>query len=377
MKDIVMVDLKSQYLSIKADVDTAIQDCLNNSSFIKGEHVTSFQRNFESYLKTENVITCANGTDALQIAMMSLNLQKGDEVIVPAFTYVATVEVIALLGLTPVYVDVEYDSFNISVVSIKRAITEKTRLIVPVHLFGQCCDMSAILQIAQKHNLYIIEDVAQAIGADYLFDNKRSKKAGTIGNIGCTSFFPSKNLGCYGDGGALMTGDAIVGEKIRMIANHGQKTQYYHEVIGVNSRLDSIQAGVLNVKLKHIETYIDKRQVAAEHYNNSLQHLKNVIIPHQVAYSTHVFHQYTLKIIDGKRDKLKEFLSSKGIPSMIYYPLPIHEQKAFIPIGKIGDDLTVSEKLCTEVLSLPMHTELDVQQLSYITNHILSFFDNE
>lgn len=375
MRKIEMVDLKQQYSRLKAQIDSSIQECLENAIFIKGSQVTSFQKNLESHLNVSHVIPCANGTDALQIAMMALGLEAGDEVIVPNFTYVATAEVIGLLGLIPVLVDVNPDTFNIDTNCIEKAITDKTRLIVPVHLFGQCADMETIMKIANRYNLFVIEDTAQAIGSSYSFADGTVKMAGTIGDIGTTSFFPSKNLGCYGDGGAIMTNDEELANKIRMIANHGQAKQYYHEVIGVNSRLDSIQAAILNVKLPHLDAFNEARQNVAKYYDNVFKSFPDITIPFREVNSTHVFHQYTLKIKNGKRDDFKKYLLDKNIPSMIYYPLPLHHQKAYQSLSKISGELDVSVKLCNEVISLPIHTEFDEEQLNYITQHIINYFN--
>jgi UDP-2-acetamido-2-deoxy-ribo-hexuluronate aminotransferase len=375
MRKIEMVDLKQQYSRLKPQIDSSIQECLDNSIFIKGSQVTSFQKNLESYLNVSHVIPCANGTDALQIAMMALGLKVGDEVIVPNFTYVATAEVIGLLGLIPVLVDVNHDNFNINTECIEKAITDKTRLIVPVHLFGQCADMETIMKIANKHNLFVIEDTAQAIGSKYTFADGTVKMAGTIGDIGTTSFFPSKNLGCYGDGGAIVTDNEELAIKLRMIANHGQAKQYYHEVIGVNSRLDSIQAAILNVKLPYLDAFNEARQNMACSYDNAFKSFTELTIPHREVNSTHVFHQYTIKIKDGRRDDFKQYLSDKSIPSMIYYPLPLHHQKAYQSICKFVGELNVSEKLCSEVISLPIHTECEDEQLHYIIQHITDYFN--
>jgi UDP-2-acetamido-2-deoxy-ribo-hexuluronate aminotransferase len=375
MRKIEMVDLKQQYSRLKKQIDSSIQECLENAIFIKGSQVTSFQKNLESYLDVSHVIPCANGTDALQIAMMALGLKAGDEVIVPNFTYVATAEVIGLLGLIPVLVDVDPHTFNIDTNCIEKAITDKTRLIVPVHLFGQCADMETIMKIANEHNLFVIEDTAQAIGSKYTFSNGTEKMAGTIGDIGTTSFFPSKNLGCYGDGGAIITNNEELAVKLRMIANHGQAKQYYHEVIGVNSRLDSVQAAILNVKLPHLDAFNEARQNVAKHYDNAFKSFSEITIPYRETNSTHVFHQYTLKVTNGKRDDFKKYLLDNGIPSMIYYPLPLHHQKAYQSLSKVIGELDVSVKLCDEVISLPIHTEFDVEQLNYITQHIINYFN--
>lgn len=373
-----MVDLKSQYLHIKNAVDSGIQEVINQTSFIKGPAVQQFQEELERYLGVKHVITCANGTDALQIAMMALGLKPGDEVITASFTYVATAEVIALLGLKPILVEVNPDTFLMDPVSLEAAITPQTKAIVPVHLFGQCADMEAILKIADKHNLYVIEDTAQAIGASYTFSDGMVKKAGCIGNIGCTSFFPSKNLGCYGDGGAMYTDDDVLAQKIRMIANHGQSVQYHHEVIGVNSRLDSLQAAILRAKLPHLDEYNVKRNQAAAYYDMVFDAIEELKIPTRTSNSSHVFHQYTLQLSESlNREKLRTYLTDKGIPSMIYYPLPIHKQKAYIDDRYSEGHFPITEKLCDSVLSLPMHTELTVQQLEYIGSHVLSFVNKQ
>ena len=373
-----MVDLKSQYEKIKTAVDAAIHTVIDNTTFINGPEVKAFQADLEKYLNVKHVIPCANGTDALQIAMMALDLKPGDEVITADFTYVATAEVIALLGLKPVLVDVIPDTFDIDVKAIEKAITPKTKAIVPVHLFGQCANMEAVMELAKKHNLFVIEDVAQAIGADYTFSNGTKQKAGTIGTVGCTSFFPSKNLGCYGDGGAMYTNDDELAKKIRMIANHGQSVQYVHDSIGVNSRLDSIQAAILGIKLKQLDSYAAARNKAADYYDKAFANNPKLKTPARVKNSTHVFHQYTLQIVgvdspDSYRGKLREFLASKDIPAMIYYPIPLHLQKAYLDPRYKEGDFPVTEKLCASVLSLPMHTELDEETLKYITENVLEF----
>lgn len=373
-----MVDLKGQYEKIKPEVDAAIQNVIDNTAFINGPIVKEFAQNLSDYMGGCHVIPCANGTDALQIALMALGLKPGDEVIVPAFTYVASAEVIGLLGLTPVMVDVDYDTFNVTVENIKKALSPKTKAIIPVHLFGQSCDMESILQFAKEHNLYVIEDNAQAIGAEYTFSDGHKEKTGTMGTIGCTSFFPSKNLGCYGDGGAIFCKDDDLAEKLRMIANHGQKVKYHHSVIGCNSRLDSIQAAILNVKLKHLDEYGKARYAAASYYTEKLKAFdpdqKFFITPKELEKSTHVYHQYTLKIKNGKRDALKQFLADASIPSMIYYPLPLQEQEAFKPITRAAENLTISKDIAYSVLSLPVHTEMihDVQDL--IIEKIVDFY---
>lgn len=357
-----MVDLKGQYLKIKDEVDAGIQNVIDNTAFINGPIVKEFAQHLSEYLGGCHVTTCANGTDALQIALMALELKPGDEVIVPAFTYVASAEVIGLLGLTPVMVDVDYDTFNVTVENIKKALSPKTKAIIPVHLFGQSCDMEPILNFAKEHDLYVIEDNAQAIGAEYTFSDGHKAKTGTMGTIGCTSFFPSKNLGCYGDGGAIFTNDDKLAERISMIANHGQRVKYYHAVIGCNSRLDSIQAAVLDVKLRHLDEYCKARYEAASYYTKQLKDFdpeeKFFITPKELPNSTHVYHQYTLKIKNGKRDELKAFLAEQGIPSMIYYPLPLQEQEAFKLITRAGESLVNARECAYSVLSLPIHTEM-------------------
>lgn len=370
-KKIQMVDLKGQYEKIKTEVDSGIQEVINTTAFINGPAVKEFQADLENYLKVKHVIPCANGTDALQIAMMALDLKPGDEVITASFTYVATAEVIGLLGLTPVLVDVEPDTFDIDVKAIEKAITPKTKAIVPVHLFGQCANMEKIMDIAAKHKLHVIEDVAQAIGADYYFANGTKAKAGTIGTIGCTSFFPSKNLGCYGDGGALYTNNDELAKKIKMIAHHGQSVQYVHDVLGVNSRLDTIQAVVLKAKLKHLDEYASARNYAASYYDKALANHPKLKIPARSKNSSHVFHQYTVQLVGVDRTKLREQLQEKGIPAMIYYPIPLHEQNAYKSDRYKSGDFPVTEALCKSVLSLPMHTELDEETLKYITDTLL------
>ncbi len=366
-----MVDLKGQYQKIKTEVDAAMNEVISSTSFINGPAVKEFQSDFETYLNIKHVIPCANGTDALQIAMMALDLKQGDEVITANFTYVATAEVIGLLGLSPVLVDVNQDTFNIDIDSIERNITSKTKAIVPVHLFGQCADMERIMAIAKKHNLYVIEDTAQAIGADYSFSDGRNFKAGTIGTIGCTSFFPSKNLGCFGDGGAIFTNNDELAKKIRMIAHHGQSVQYVHEVLGVNSRLDSIQAAILKIKLKHLDEYALSRNKVADFYDKAFSNHSKIKIPSRSKNSTHVFHQYTLQIIGYDRSELREKLTEHGIPAMIYYPIPLHKQNAYKNERFKTNDFPITQKLCDTVLSLPMHTELDEETLNYITNTLL------
>jgi UDP-2-acetamido-2-deoxy-ribo-hexuluronate aminotransferase len=374
MKKIQMVDLKSQYDQIKDTVNASIQEVLDNTSYINGPQVHTFQKNLETYLDAKHVIPCANGTDALQIIMMGLGLQPGDEVITADFTFAATVEVIALLQLTPVLVDVDADTFNISIEAIRKAITPKTKAIVPVHLFGQTADMEAIMALAAEHNLYVIEDNAQAIGANYKYADGSKKKVGVIGHAASTSFFPSKNLGCYGDGGAIFTNDDALAHTLRGIVNHGMYVRYHHDVVGVNSRLDSIQAAVLNVKLPSLDTYNDARQTAAQKYSNALANHANIITPVVKGdRDSHVFHQYTLRIINADRDALMQHLLDKGIPCAIYYPIPLHSQKAYADTRYNESDFPVTNQLVKEVISLPMHTELDDEQIKFITDSVLEF----
>ncbi|BEH00515.1 DegT/DnrJ/EryC1/StrS family aminotransferase [Bacteroides sedimenti] len=368
-----MVDLKGQYLKIKPEIDSAIQDVIDSTSFINGLPVGEFANNLESYTGARHVIPVANGTDALQIALMALGLKPGDEVIVPAFTYIASAEVIALLGMVPVMVDVDYDNFNVSAAHIRKAITNKTKAIIPVHLFGQSCPMEEILQLAEANDLYVIEDNAQSIGAVHTFTDGREQQTGTMGHFGCTSFFPTKNLGCMGDGGALMTNDDELAFRAKMIASHGQSKKYIHDVVGCNSRLDTIQAAILNVKLHHLNDYIEARQTAANRYYEGLFDLPSLVLPRKMPYTTHVFHQFTLKVTDGSRDELKTFLASHGIPSMIYYPLPLQSQQAFADIVREGEQLNTSELLCQQVLSLPMHTELTEEVQNFIIEKIREY----
>lgn len=368
-----MVDLQGQYQDIKTAVDASIQEVLNNSTYINGPQVQQFQKSLENYLDVKHVIPCANGTDALQIAMMGLGLQPGDEIITVDFTFAATVEVIALLGLTPKLIDVDPNTFNMDIEALKKAIGPKTKAIVPVHLFGQCANMEAILAIAEENNLFVIEDNAQAIGANYTFSDGTIKKAGTIGTIGTTSFFPSKNLGCYGDGGAIFTNDDNLAHTIRGIVNHGMYERYYHDVVGVNSRLDSIQAGILDIKLQKLDSYCDARRKAATFYNNAFSNNPAIITPSTADFTTHVFHQYTLRITNGQRDALHQHLLANNIPNAIYYPVPLHAQKAYTNNQYNEEDFKVTNQLIQEVISLPMHTELDEEQLSFITNTINQF----
>lgn len=366
-----MVDLRGQYQRIKPEIDQAIQSVLDSTAFIKGPQVAAFEKTLSDFHDGAFAITCGNGTDALQIAMMALGFKPGDEVILPVFTYVATAEVIALLGLKPVFVDVNEDTFNIDIDQVESKITSKTVAIVPVHLFGQCADMEPLLKIAKDRNLHIIEDYAQAFGAEYSFSDGRVTKAGTMGTIGCTSFFPSKNLGCYGDGGALVARDSELAERIRMIANHGQRIKYFHDLIGVNSRLDTVQAAILDVKIKHIEFYQQARRKVADYYDSELLEVEFVQTPRRIANSTHVFHQYTLKLKDVDREKFRAYLDSNEIPSMIYYPVPLHQQEAYR--GKDGQAFPISEGLSKSVVSVPIHTEMSEEQLSYICGKIKEF----
>lgn len=375
MKKIQMVDLQQQYQQIKPEIDTAIREVIDSCAFINGPAVKSFQANLENYLGVKHVIPCANGTDALQVSMMALGLQPGDEVITTSFTFIATAEVIALLRLTPVLVDVDPGTFNIDPGAIRRAITPRTKAIVPVHLFGQCAPMEEILEIARRHDLFVIEDNCQAIGSDYIFADGSRKKGGTIGQVGCTSFFPSKNLGCYGDGGAIFTNDDELANQLRIIVNHGMTVRYYHDLIGVNSRLDSIQAAVLNVKLKHLDEYAAKRRAAADYYDRAFAGNPQLKTPVRYAGSTHVFHQYTLVTSNIDRKACLDFMASREIPVMIYYPVPLHLQKAYLDPRYQEGDFPVTEALSGHVISLPMHTELDEEQMAYITSSLLEFIN--
>ena len=376
MRKIQMVDLKSQYEKIKAEVDVAIQNVINTTAFINGPDVKAFATELATYLGVKHVIPCANGTDALQIAMMALGLQPGDEVITADFTYVATAEVIALLGLKPVLVDVYPGTFDINVEQVEKAITPKTKAIVPVHLFGQCADMERLKKLATSHQLFIIEDTAQAIGATYTFADGTKAKAGTMGHIGCTSFFPSKNLGCYGDGGAMYTNDDDLAAKCRRIANHGQSVQYVHDSIGVNSRLDTIQAAILRIKLKQLDAYAQARNQVADFYDKAFAGCAHLAIPQRVAKSTHVFHQYTMVVKNADRNKLREYLAQKDIPAMVYYPIPLHQQKAYQDSRYVAGSFPVTEHLCAHVISLPMHTEMDQATKAHIANTVLAYFNN-
>ena len=370
-----MVDLQSQYQKIKDVVHTSIEEVLNSSMYINGPYVKEFQTDLEKYLNVKHVIPCANGTDALQIAMMGLGLKPGDEVITVDFTFAASVEVIGLLQLTPVLVDVELDTFNMDIEALKKAITPKTKAIVPVHLFGQCANMEAILEIAKEYNLFVIEDNAQAIGADYTFTDGTTKKSGTIGHVGTTSFFPSKNLGCYGDGGAIFTDNDELAHTLRGIVNHGMYKRYYHDVVGVNSRLDSIQAAVLKAKLPKLDSYCEARRAAAKVYSDMFKNNTHIITPITSKFTSHVFHQYTLRITNGKRDELHQHLVSKNIPNAIYYPVPLHAQKAYRDDRYSEHNFKMTNQLVNEVISLPMHTELDTEQLEFIGNTVLDFLN--
>ena len=375
MDKIQMVDLKSQYLKIKPEIDLAVQLAVEGVAYINGPQVKEFSENLKKFNKVNYAVTCANGTDALQIAMMGLDFKPGDEVIVPAFTYIATVEVIALLGLIPKFIDVKEDTFELDYTKLEELISDKTVGIIPVHLFGQCSNMEAILAIAKKHNIAVIEDTAQAMGAQYLFADGSTSFAGTIGDIGTTSFFPSKNLGCFGDGGALLTQNTVLGEKLQIIANHGQRKKYHHEVIGLNSRLDTLQAAILDVKIKYLNSYSAARQQVAATYDEALATISDdLVTPAKAPYSTHVYNQYTCRIKNGKRDKLGSYLQDHGIPTMIYYPIPVHLQNAYLTYGYKQGDFPVAERLCEEVISLPIHTEMKEEEQQFILQNILSFF---
>jgi dTDP-4-amino-4,6-dideoxygalactose transaminase len=376
MKKISMVDLHTQYLRIKDEIDQSVHRVLDSAVFVKGPEVKAFELELAQYLGVKHVIACANGTDALQICLMALGLKPGDEVITPDFTFISTVEVAALLGYKPVLVDVLPDTFNINTKALAKAITSKTKAIIPVHLFGQCCNMEEIMQIANAKGIPVIEDVAQALSAEYLFSSGKKAKAGTMGLMACTSFFPSKNLGCFGDGGAMMTNDDELAETLAAITHHGMKRRYYYDITGVNSRLDNIQAAILRVKLKYLDEYSDSRRKTADYYDKALD-LNGITIPVRSSFSSHVFHQYTLKLHGISREALMKHLESQGIPSMIYYPFPGHLQQAFRFLGHRQGDFPVSEKLCESVLSIPMHTELDEEQLDYITRNIRSFVNSK
>jgi dTDP-4-amino-4,6-dideoxygalactose transaminase len=375
MKPIQMVDLVGQYQKIKPEVDAALQRVIDTAAFINGPEVKEFEKELAAYLGVKHVIGCANGTDALQIAMMALDLKPGDEIITCSFTFVATVEVVALLGITPVFADVLPGTYNIDPEDIRRKITPRTKAIVPVHLFGQSADMDAIMAIAKEHKLFVIEDNCQAVGSDHTSANGTRRKSGTLGNIGTTSFFPSKNLGCYGDGGALFTNDDELAKKLRRVCNHGSEVRYYHEVVGVNSRLDAMQAAVLRVKLRHLDEYDAARNAAAAQYDKAFAGMVHIITPQRSPFSTHVFHQYTLRVTGGHRDGLKKHLEANGVPCMIYYPVPCHLQNAYRSERFPAGSLPVTEQLTNEVLSLPMSTELDNEQLAHITTTVKSYFN--
>ena len=375
-RNISMVDLKSQYTRLKSDIDNAIAEVINQTNFIKGSALKNFEQELAQYLNVKHIIGVGNGTDALQIALMSLNLSPGDEVIVPAFTYVATAEVIGLLGLRPIMVDIDANNFNLLTHDLEKVVTAKTKAIVPVHLYGQSAPMDDVIDFAKKHNLFIVEDNAQSLGCNYHSRNNKYSKTGTIGHIGCTSFFPSKNLGCFGDGGAISTNDDELADKMRMIANHGQSQKYVHDRIGINSRLDSIQAAILSVKLKELDDFNGRRQSVAKIYDDEFSSIKGIITPCREEYTGHVYHQYTIKVDESKRDQLKSFLSDFNIPSMIYYPIPLYRQKAFSSYYD-GPGLINTEALCKQVLSLPMHTEMDNEIQYFIVNKVKDFFKNE
>jgi UDP-2-acetamido-2-deoxy-ribo-hexuluronate aminotransferase len=377
MREIQMVDLKAQYEKIGTEIDAAIKSVLQSTAFIKGPDVKLFEEELKEYMGVKHVISCANGTDALRIAMMVLGLNPGDEVITTDFTFVATAEAAVVLGLKIIFVDPDPGTFNITAQAIRNAITPRTKLIVPVHLFGQCADMESIMDLAGKYNLYVIEDAAQATGAEFIFKNNASKMAGTIGHIGTTSFFPSKNLGCFGDGGALYTNNDEYAIKLRSIANHGMKARYTYADIGVNSRLDTIQAAILRVKLKYLTRFNDARRSVADQYDGAFAGCPAVTLPERADFSSHIFHQYTIRITNGKRNELKSFLESRGIPTMIYYPGPLHMQEAYRSAGYSEDDFPVTTALCKEVLSLPMHPDMEQEQLDYIISNILNFFENQ
>lgn len=373
MRKIRMVDLNTQYLKIKNEIDTAIHNVIDSAYFVKSPVIKEFEDELARYLKASNVIACGNGTDALQVSLMALDLKPGDEVITPVFTFIATAEVISLLGYKPVAADVDPNTFNIYPDTLESIITDKTKAIIPVHLFGQCADMQKIMDITTKYNICIIEDAAQAMGCELHTKDNKTLKAGTIGQIGCTSFFPSKNLACFGDGGAVITGNDELAEKIRTIANHGMRVKYHYDMVGVNSRLDAIQAAILSVKLKYLDKYNSARQKAADLYDNAFNNIPDIIRPFRAGYSNHVFHQYTIRIKNAGRDALKDYLQSKGIPSMVYYPVPLHLQKAFAFLGYKKGDFPFAEELCKTVLSLPMHTEMDEEQIEYIARSVIDF----
>lgn len=376
MKKISIVDLTGQYNRIRKEIDTAIQSVLDSASFIHGPAVKAFEEELTKYLGTGQVVTCANGTDALQVALMSLDLEPDDEVITTPFSFISTIEVIRLLRLIPVLVDIRPDTFNIDEGLIENAITDRTKAIIPVHLYGQCCRMETIIDIAQRHNLFIIEDAAQAMGTEYIFSNGSRKKAGTVSHIGCTSFYPSKNLACYGDGGALFTDDEQLAAKIRSVVNHGQSKKYFYDHVGVNSRLDTVQAAILRIKLKHLNEFNMARIDAAAFYDRAFEPFPQILTPQRTDYSTHTFHQYTITLFGCFRDDLQKYLNEHAIPSMLYYPLPFHLQKAYTDLNYKEGDFPVAEEISNSVLSLPIHTELDEEQLEYITRHVIQFINN-
>jgi len=377
MREIQMVDLKAQYEKLGNEIDQAIKSVLCSAAFIKGPEVKIFEEELQRYLGARHVISCANGTDALQIAMMALGLKSGDEVITTDFTFIATVEVVALLGFKLILTDPDPETFNISVEAIRKTVTPKTKAIVPVHLFGQCADMENIMKIAGEHDLFVIEDAAQATGAEYIFPDGTRRKAGTIGTIGATSFFPSKNLGCYGDGGALFTNDDVLAGKLRSIANHGMKERYHYDDIGVNSRLDTLQAAILNIKLKYLDKFNSARKAVADYYDEAFKNCPSIITPARSGFSTHIFHQYTIKVNIGKRNNLKKYLEQSKIPAMIYYPGPLHLQEAYRSLGYGENDFPVTSDLCRQVLSLPIHPDMEQEQLHYISSNVLKFFENQ
>jgi len=370
------VDLKSQYLRIKGEIDEALINAVQETAYINGPQVKAFAESLKTFNNVSQAVTCGNGTDALQIAMMGLGFKPGDEVIVPAFTYIATVEVIALLGLIPKFIDVRSDTFELDHEQLEATISPKTVAIVPVHLFGQCSNMEVINAVAQQHGIAVIEDTAQAMGAEYIYSDGRKQFAGTIGTIGTTSFFPSKNLGCFGDGGALLTNDEALAKQVHIIANHGQRIKYHHDTIGVNSRLDTLQAAILNVKIKYLHEYAQARQAVAAKYDAALAGIEGITIPHRANYSTHVFNQYTCKVGNGQRDALKAFLQERGVPSMVYYPIPVHLQQTYLQYGYREGDFPVSEQLCKDVISLPIHTEMQDETQAYIIEQVKAFFNH-
>ncbi len=376
MEKIVMVDLPGQYRKIKNEIDMAMNSVIESGAFINGPQVRSFRENLQSYLNAGHAVTCGNGTDALQIALMALDLEPGDEIITTPFTFIATVEAIALLGLRPVFADVCPRCCNLDAKAVEKAVTPKTRVILPVHLYGQCANMDGIMEIANRHHLYVVEDAAQSLGSEYTFENGLVKKSGTIGHIGCTSFFPSKNLGCFGDGGAMLTNNPDLASKMQAITHHGSRVKYYHDMVGVNSRLDTLQAAILDVKLKYLDRYNQARISAAGFYDEALAGIDGLITPERMSRSTHIFHAYTVRTRAGYRDRLRNFLSERGIPTMVYYPLPMHLQKGYSGYGYREGDFPVAEELCSTVLSLPMHTELKEDQLGHICTAVHDFFKN-